>query len=77
MLGKPVEISETFPAIGAGTYPICFGDWSTGYFIVQKLGLRMLRDPYSSKPNVLWYAYSRIGGQVASTDSLKLLKVSV
>ena len=48
----------------------------TGYLIVQKLGLRMLRDPYSSKPNVLWYAYSRIGGQVALTDSLKLMKIS-
>ena len=47
------------------------------YLDLETLVCTRGRDPYSSKPNVLWYAYSRIGGQVASTDSLKLMKISV
>ncbi len=76
LLGRPVEFAEDMAAIGAGTYPIAFGDFKAGYLIVDKAGMRLLRDPYSSKPYVLFYAYRRVGGNVALPDAIKVLKVT-
>ncbi|NOT39303.1 MAG: phage major capsid protein [Alphaproteobacteria bacterium] len=76
LLGFPVELDENMPNVGAGTYPIAFGNWSLGYCIVDRPGIKMLRDPYTSRPSVNFYAYKRVGGDVANTDCIKLLKVS-
>lgn len=76
LLGFPVELDENMPNIGSGTYPIAFGNWSLGYCIVDRPGIKMLRDPYTSRPAVNFYAYKRVGGDVANTDCIKLLKVS-
>lgn len=76
LLGRPIYISERMPAIGAGTYPSAFGNFTAGYVIAEKPGVRFLRDPFSSKPNVLFYAYRRVGGAVVDTDAIKLLKIS-
>lgn len=77
LLGRPVEFDENMPSIGANTFPIAFGDFKAGYLIVDKLGVRYLRDPFSDKPNVQFYAYRRVGGDVANSDAIKLLKCSV
>lgn len=76
LAGYPVEYSEDMPAVSAGNYPIAFGNWKLGYCIVDKLGIRFLRDPYTSKPNVLIYAYRRTGGGVMNSEAIKLLKVA-
>lgn len=76
LLGLPVEFSEDMPAVSAGNFPIALGDWQKGYVIVDQVGLRLLRDPFTDKPNVLFYAYKRVGGSVANTDAIKLLKIS-
>lgn len=76
LLGRPVEFDENMPAIGANTFPIAFGDFKAGYIVVDKLGIRYLRDPFSDKPNVQFYAYRRVGGDVANSDAIKLLKIS-
>jgi HK97 family phage major capsid protein len=60
----------------SGTFPIAFGDFKAGYVIVEKVGIKWLRDPFTGKPNVLFYAYRRVGGDVANSDAIKLLKVS-
>lgn len=75
LLGYPVEFSEDMPDVAAGGYPIAFGNWQLGYLIVDKPGVKYLRDPFTSKPNVLFYAYRRTGGQVANFDAIKLLKI--
>ncbi len=72
----PVSEAEDMPDIGAGTTPIAFGDFRRGYLIVDRLGLRILRDPYSAKPYVLFYTTKRVGGGVADYDAIKLLKVA-
>jgi HK97 family phage major capsid protein len=72
----PVTEAEDMPDIGAGTTPIAFGDFRRGYLIVDRLGLRILRDPYSAKPYVLFYTTKRVGGGVADYDAIKLLKVA-
>jgi HK97 family phage major capsid protein len=75
LLGFPVEIDEEMPPVEAGSLPIALGDFAQAYVIVERPGLRLLRDPYSDKPHVLFYAYSRIGGGVANSEAVKLLRV--
>lgn len=74
LLGYAVEIDENMPDVGAGEYPIAFGNWKQGYLVVERPGVKMLRDPFTDKPNVLFYAYRRVGGDVANSDAIKLLK---
>jgi HK97 family phage major capsid protein len=76
LLGYPVEFSEDMPAIAASAFPIAFGNFREGYVIVEKAGIRFLRDPFSSKPSVLFYAYRRVGGGVANSEAVKLLKIA-
>ena len=58
------------------SYPIVLADWRNAYVIVDRLGLRFVRDPFTSKPHVLFDAFKRVGGAVANTDAIKLLKIS-
>jgi HK97 family phage major capsid protein len=62
------------PNIGAGATPIAFGDFRRGYLVADRAGVRVLRDPYSAKPYVLFYTTKRVGGGVEDYDAIKLLK---
>lgn len=70
----PIVEAEDMPDIAPDSYAIAFGDFKRGYLIVDRLGLRILRDPYSSKPYVLFYTTKRVGGGVQDFEALKLLK---
>lgn len=74
LLGFPVVEAEDMPNIGADSYAIAFGDFRRGYLVVDRVGIRVLRDPYSSKPYVLFYTTKRVGGGVQDFDAIKLLK---
>ena len=74
LLGYPVAESEDMPDIAPGSSSIAFGDFSRGYLIIDRVGIRVLRDPYSAKPYVLFYTTKRVGGGVADFDAIKLLK---
>ena len=74
LMGYPVAESEDMPNIAADSYSIAFGDFRRGYLIVDRVGIRVLRDPYSSKPYVLFYTTKRVGGGVQDFDAIKLLK---
>jgi HK97 family phage major capsid protein len=76
LLGYPVEMDETMPDIGADKFPVAFGDFQRGYLVVEKPGVRMLRDPFTSKPFVLFYAYRRVGGGAQDFDAVKFLKIA-
>jgi len=76
LLGRPVEFDENMPAIDADAFPIAFGDFKRGYTMVDKVGIRYLRDPFSSKPHVVFYAYRRTGGDVNNFEAIKLLKIA-
>jgi HK97 family phage major capsid protein len=65
---------ETMPELGADSFSIAFGDFAKGYLIVDRAGLRVLRDPYSAKPYVLFYTTKRVGGGIQNFDAIKLLK---
>lgn len=74
LLNFPVAESEDMPDIGADETAIAFGDFRRGYLIVDRLGVRILRDPYSAKPYVLFYATKRVAGGVQDFDAIKLMK---
>jgi HK97 family phage major capsid protein len=76
LLGRPVEFDEGMPAIGAGTFPIAFGDFKSGYLINDRLGTRILRDPFTNKPFVMFYATKRVGGGVRDPRAIRLLKIA-
>ncbi|WP_425090965.1 phage major capsid protein [Tropicimonas sp. S265A] len=77
LVGYPVLIAEDMPDIGSDATAIAFGDFSAGYTIAERPDLRILRDPFSAKPNVLFYATKRVGGGVTDFAAIKLLKFAV
>ena len=74
LLGYPVLIAEEMPDIVANSYSVAFGDFAAGYTIAERPDLRILRDPFSAKPHVLFYATKRVGGDVTDFAAIKLLK---
>jgi HK97 family phage major capsid protein len=77
LLGYPVLIAEDMPDVGAGAVPVAFGDFSAGYTIAERPDLRVLRDPFSAKPHVLFYATKRVGGDVSDFAAIKLLRCAL
>ena len=77
LMGYPVLLAEKMPDIAPGTAAIAFGDFSAGYTIAERPDLRVLRDPFSAKPHVLFYATKRVGGDVSDFAAIKLLKFDV
>lgn len=74
LLGYPVLIAEDMPDIATGADAIAFGDFRAGYTIAERPDLRVLRDPFSAKPHVLFYATKRVGGDVSDFAAIKLLR---
>ncbi len=74
LLGYPVLIAEDMPDLATDAFAIAFGDFGAGYTIAERPDLRVLRDPFSAKPHVLFYATKRVGGAVSDFDAIKLLK---
>ena len=74
LLGYPVLVAEDMPDVADGADAIAFGDFSAGYTIAERPDLRVLRDPFSAKPHVLFYATKRVGGAVSDFAAIKLLK---
>ena len=74
LMGFPVVEAEDMPDIAADSASIAFGDFRRGYLVVDRAGVRILRDPYSAKPYVLFYTTKRVGGGVQDKDAIALLK---
>ncbi len=77
LLGYPVIEAEDMPDVAANALPIAFGNFQNGYIIAERRSTTILRDPFTNKPFVNFYATKRIGGQVLDSDAIKLLKISV
>ncbi len=77
LMGYPVAEAEEMPDIAAGSYAIAIGDFRSGYLVVDRIGTRILRDPYSAKPYVLFYTTKRVGGGVQNFEAIKLVKFAV
>ena len=77
LLGYRVLIAEDMPDVASGADAIAFGDFGTGYTVAERPDLRVLRDPFSAKPHVLFYATKRVGGDVSDFAAIKLLRFAV
>jgi len=76
LLGRPVvELNDMPGGLADNDLAVVFADFRAGYQIVDRIGIRLLRDPYSSKPNVEFYTTKRVGGAVKNHDAMKLLKI--
>ena len=77
LLGYPVLVAEDMPDIAPGSDALAFGDFAAGYTVAERPDLRVLRDPFSAKPHVLFYATKRVGGDVSDFAAIKLLRFAV
>ncbi|OZA67313.1 MAG: capsid protein, partial [Sphingomonadales bacterium 39-62-4] len=77
LIGRPVVDVPDMPNVGAGNIAALFGDMRETYLIVDRIGVRILRDPYTNKPYICFYVTKRTGGGVQNPDSMKAIKISV
>ncbi|MCX7350605.1 MAG: phage major capsid protein, partial [Alphaproteobacteria bacterium] len=62
LMNFPITECEPMPDVATDSFALGFGDFASGYLIVDRVGVRVLRDPYSAKPYVLFYTTKRVGG---------------
>jgi HK97 family phage major capsid protein len=77
LMNFPITESEHMPDIATDAFAVSLGDFRQGYLIVDRVGIRILRDPYSSKPYVLFYTTKRVGGGVQNFEAIKHLRFGV
>ncbi|MFO0389883.1 MAG: phage major capsid protein [Alphaproteobacteria bacterium] len=76
LMGVPVLMATDMPTAATGSLSIAVGDFKAGYQIVDRRGIRILRDPFTEKPFVKFYATKRVGGDVINSEAIKLMKFS-
>jgi predicted phage gp36 major capsid-like protein len=76
LLGYPVVEAEDMPDIAANSLSIAFGNFAAGYLIAERSETQILRDPFTHKPFVHFYATKRVGGGVSNSEAIKLMKFS-
>ena len=76
ILGYPVVEAEDMPALAANSLSLAFGNFQRGYLIVDRVGTRVIRDPFSNKPYTGFYSCRRLGGSVLNSEAIKCLKFS-
>lgn len=76
LLGVPVVLAADMPIADEDALSVALGDFKRAYMIVDRVGIRTLRDPYTAKPFVKFYTTKRVGGKVVNTEALKLLKLA-
>ena len=77
LLGYPVVESEDMPDVGANALPIAFGNFKAAYLIAERQETGILRDPFTNKPYVNFYATRRVGGALVNSEAIKFIKISV
>ena len=76
LLGYPVVEAEDMPDVAANTLPIAFGNFRAAYLVAERAETAILRDPYTNKPFVGFYATKRVGGALVNSEAVKLVKVA-
>lgn len=77
ILGRPVRLADDMPAQGANSLSVVFADFNEFYTVVDRIGIRILRDPFTSKPFVKFYTTKRTGGAVTNYEAGKIMKLAV
>ena len=74
LMGYPVRIDEYMPALATNSLSLAFGDFKRAYLIVDRVGIRTLRDPFTAKPYVVFYTTKRVGGGAQDFEAVKFMK---
>ncbi|MDZ4778266.1 MAG: phage major capsid protein [Alphaproteobacteria bacterium] len=74
LMGYPIVIAQDIPTLAANSLSMWFGDWEEAYQIVDRIGMRTLRDPFTNKPYVIFYSTKRTGGAVVNFEAIKAVK---
>jgi HK97 family phage major capsid protein len=74
LLGFPVVEAEDVPVLGTASLSMAFGDFREAYQIVDRIGLSLLRDPYTAYPYVFFKFRKRVGGGAISFEAVKFLR---
>jgi len=75
IVGRPYQINEAIDSEGSGKYPVFLGDFTRGYFVVNRTPIEVIRDPLSSKPNIEFMFIMRNGGAVVTAEAIKKLSI--
>jgi HK97 family phage major capsid protein len=76
LLGRPIAKASDMPTAGPAALSVAFGDFRRGYQVVDRAGIRILRDPFTAKPYVKFYTTKRVGGDVVNFDAIKIQKLA-
>ena len=77
LLGKRVIFADDMQAIGTGAnLAVAYGDFSRAYTILDRVGLQVLRDPYTAHPYTIFHLTRRTGGDVTNFDAVKLTRLA-
>lgn len=76
LMGRPVVDVPDMPNVAAGAVAMLYGDMRETYLVIDRIGTRVLRDPYTNKPYVCFYVTKRVGGGVQNPDAMKALKIA-
>ena len=74
LLGFSIVEAEDMPVLATDSLSIAFGNFNEAYQIVDRQGIRILRDPFTDKPNVIFYSTKRVGGDVINFEAIKIMK---
>lgn len=74
--GYDVRVDQYMPALATDSLSLAFGDFKQAYQIVDRMGVRTLRDPYTAKPYVVFYSTKRTGGGAVNFEAVKFAKFS-
>jgi HK97 family phage major capsid protein len=76
LLAYPLETDDNMPDVNTNTYSVAFADWRRAYLVIDRIGIRVLRDPFTNKPYVHFYTTKRVGGGVQNFEAIKLMKTA-
>jgi HK97 family phage major capsid protein len=76
LMGVPVYMATDMPTAATNSLSVAVGDFKAGYQIVDRRGIRILRDPFTEKPFVKFYATKRVGGDVINFEAIKLMRLA-
>ena len=69
-------LASDMAVVGANNLAAAYGDFRAGYTIVDRAGIKVLRDPFTAKPYVQFYTTKRVGGDVVNYEAIKIQKLA-
>jgi len=76
LAGYAIADIPDMPGVAANSLAVAFGDFKRAYKILDRVGVRVLRDPYTKKPYVMFYTTKRVGGGLENPECMKFMKIA-